>query len=316
MHHDPFARVRVAGVLSVLGIGLGCDEPSRVRPPLEWVAVFSVTSVTPNAGPSDTPVSLHRRNRVQARATVSLDGQATDVTVTSPVLITATAPIHAVGTVDVVVTNPDGESARLAGGYRYATLEVTRVQPDHALPGKVIRVIGIGFVSGATLTLGDVDVTVGDTYNESIVFIAPSHAAGPVDIVVTNPGGKTAMLAGGFRYDTVTLALTPTTVSTSGQLTMAWSGPRGGPFDGIGLFKVGTANEGFVWWLYTSGRASGTVTITAPAQPGDYELRYFVDDGPIVAARSAPVVVTPSEWTRYSIATSVSVLRADGAHGR
>jgi hypothetical protein len=47
-------------------------------------------------------------------ATVSLDGQATEVTVMSPALITATAPLHAGGTVDLVVTNPDGERRRLA----------------------------------------------------------------------------------------------------------------------------------------------------------------------------------------------------------
>lgn len=292
MNHEVSAPIRVAGLLSLLGVGLGCDEPSRIGPPLTWITVLSVTYVTPNAGLINSPVSLQIGGTgFKYGASVSLDGQATDVMVISPVLITATAPPHAAATVDVVVTNPDGGSARLAGGFRYTPIEITRVQPDHALPGSRMRVIGTGFVAGTTLTVDGVAVSVGENYGTSIVFTAPAHAAGPVDLVVTNPEGKTAALAGGFTFDAVTLTLTPATVAVSAQLSGSWAAPASRtPWDSIGLFKVGMSNRSYAWLQSTGGTAAGTVAITAPAQPGDYELRYFVGDGSLVVAATSPPI--------------------------
>jgi hypothetical protein len=298
MHHHllRFARVRAAGLLAVLGISLGCGEPSEI-PAVSQPAVLSVAYVTPNAGPSDSPVNLHIGGTgFKHGATVSLDGQATDVTVMSPALITATTPIHAAGAVDVVVTNPDGESARLAAGYTFVSFEVTSAQPDHGLPGSRIRLVGNGFVPGATVTVGGVAVFAGSTTASSIVFTAPAHTAGAVDIIVTNPGGATATLAGGYMYESVTLALTPAVVSASGQLTVGWNAPAGrSSSDWIGLFRVGAPSESYLWWQYTDGHPSGSVSVPAPAQPGEYELRYFAEDGYLEAARSASITVNTVE---------------------
>lgn len=49
----------------------------------------------------------------------------------------------------------------------------------------------------------------------------------------------------------------------------------------------------FRWWQYTDGASSGTLTLDAPTTPGQYEFRYFPDDGFVVAVGSAPVTVTP-----------------------
>jgi hypothetical protein len=62
------------------------------------------------------------------------------------------------------------------------------------------RLAGTGFVSGATVTLGGVAVLIGGTNSTSIVFTAPAHGAGPVDIVVIKSGGKTVTLASGYTY--------------------------------------------------------------------------------------------------------------------
>lgn len=57
-----------------------------------------------------------------AGATVSLGGTvATGVTVVSSISITATTPAHAVGGVNVVVTNTDTQSGTLTNGYTYTT---------------------------------------------------------------------------------------------------------------------------------------------------------------------------------------------------
>ena len=59
-------------------------------------------------------------------ATVSFSGiAATNVNVTSSTSITATTPAHEVGSVNVAVTNPDGQSGTLPNGYSYALPIVT-----------------------------------------------------------------------------------------------------------------------------------------------------------------------------------------------
>jgi hypothetical protein len=47
-----------------------------------------------------------------------------------------------------------------------------------------------------------------------------------------------------------------------------------------------------LWWKYTDGGTSGTFTLNAPTQPGQYEFRYLLDDGFVDTARSTPVTVS------------------------
>jgi hypothetical protein len=61
--------------------------------------------------------------------------------------------------------------------------------------------------------------------------------------------------------------------------------------DWIGLFRVGDDNTASVWSLPTTG-VNGTLTLSAPVQPGEYEFRYLVDDDYIDVARSRPVTVS------------------------
>jgi hypothetical protein len=64
--------------------------------------------------------------------------------------------------------------------------------------------------------------------------------------------------------------------------------------DWIGLFKLGDPSTNYeeYWWEYTNGATSGTKTIIAPSQPGQYEFRYLLDDGYIDVIRSMAVTVT------------------------
>ncbi len=83
----------------------------------------TVTGIGPSSGTANggTPVTI-TGTRFLSGATVKLGGTtATNVTVTSSSTITATTPAHAAGTVDVVVTNTDGQSGTLSGGYTYTS---------------------------------------------------------------------------------------------------------------------------------------------------------------------------------------------------
>jgi hypothetical protein len=66
---------------------------------------------------------------------------------------------------------------------------------------------------------------------------------------------------------------------------------RGGAVDWIGLFSVGDPPCDHGWWEYTRGATSGTLTLSAPTQPGQYEFRYLLNDGCEVTVRSSPVTV-------------------------
>ena len=84
----------------------------------------TVTAITPNSGPSGGGNSVTISGTGFALgATVALGGTpASAVNVVNSSTITAVAPAHAAGTVDVAVTNTDGQSGTLTGGYTYTSL--------------------------------------------------------------------------------------------------------------------------------------------------------------------------------------------------
>ncbi|MEP7305210.1 MAG: IPT/TIG domain-containing protein [Acidobacteriota bacterium] len=178
-------------------------------------------------------------------------------------------------------------------------LTVTAVSPTTGAANFAaqINVVGTGFLSGATLTLDGRAATVTSVTSARILGKTPVHPAGTVDVVVTNPGGQRAALTGGYTFEILSISLTarPSLVTSGDQLTVSWSAPSGWSVaDWIGLFKVGVPSTSYQngWWDYAGG-ASGALTLSAPAQPGEYEFRYLLDDGFIDVARS-PIVVTAS----------------------
>jgi hypothetical protein len=65
-----------------------------------------------------------------------------------------------------------------------------------------LRISGIGFQSGATVTLDGATLQ-GRFENQSngVLYLqTPAHTAGIVDVLVTNPDGQTHRLAGGYTY--------------------------------------------------------------------------------------------------------------------
>ncbi len=81
----------------------------------------TVASVSPNSGGTGggTPVTISGTNFV-AGATVKFGGAAaTSVSIVSATQITALTPPHKPGTVNVVVTDPDGKRGTLTGGFTY-----------------------------------------------------------------------------------------------------------------------------------------------------------------------------------------------------
>jgi hypothetical protein len=170
-------------------------------------------------------------------------------------------------------------------------LAITGVSPRGGFAGQHVIVSGTGFVPGITLTLGGVPASNVALGIGSVGGTIPPHAGGLVDVVVTNPDGRSATHTDGFTYLTVSLTVSANPVRPGEQLSVSWEAPgRAATSDWIGLFEIGVPSTNYEgrFWDYT-GSASGTLTLTAPGV-GDYEFRYLLDDGFFDVARAAVAV--------------------------
>ena len=177
----------------------------------------TVTSISPNSGTINggTAVSIAGTGFL-AGATVSLGGTAaTGVTVVNSTSITATTPAHAAGTVNVVVTNSDTQSGTLTLGFTYTAVSnppptLTGISPvsGTAAGGTAVTITGTGFLAGATVSLGGTPATgVTVVSSTTITATTPAHAAGAVDVVVSNAEQHAGTLPNGYTYTAITTGL-------------------------------------------------------------------------------------------------------------
>ena len=171
----------------------------------------TVSGITPATGTTagGTAISVTGTGFL-AGATVTLGGTAaSNVVVVNSGTITATTGAHAAGAVNVVVTNPDNQSGTLNNGYSYTTTNpaptVSGITPATGTTagGTAISVTGTGFLAGATVTLGGTAASNVVVVNSgTITATTGAHAAGAVNVVVTNPGNQSGTLNNGYSYTT------------------------------------------------------------------------------------------------------------------
>jgi hypothetical protein len=156
----------------------------------------SIVSATPDAGPvaGGNAVVIAGDAFTDATAVTFGGTAATSFTVNSDTQITATAPAHAVGTVDIAVTTPSGTDTTAGGAYRYAALpNITGALSPNLGPIAgglpAVDIPGTNLLGTISVTFDGIpgtDIFASDT---DIIVTPPAHAAGTVDIVVTTPGG-------------------------------------------------------------------------------------------------------------------------------
>jgi hypothetical protein len=83
-----------------------------------------------------------------------------------------------------------------------APVTIGKVTPNAGAQtgGEKVEITGAGFVSGVKVTFGGAAATVSAVDAVKITVMTPSHAAGAVEVIVTNPDGGVGKLAGGFTY--------------------------------------------------------------------------------------------------------------------
>ncbi|MGG3284361.1 IPT/TIG domain-containing protein [Paenibacillus solani] len=179
----------------------------------EIIPTLSITTVTPNTGKmAGGEVVYIEGQLIDPSAKVYFGSTEVPInTYYSSSRIRVVAPASTTsGSVDITVTNPDGKSATLTGGYTYETPPVlpapsiTNVSPNSGQlkGGEIVYVDGTGFQKGLVVYVGDTEVPMDTFYTaKRFRFIAPaSTAAGVVDLKVINPDSKEAILTDGYTY--------------------------------------------------------------------------------------------------------------------
>jgi hypothetical protein len=180
-----------AGLWVFFLVTLGCGSSPGVSPQFT-PASLAVKFVTPTSGPPGTPLTISGTGFLSG-AIVSVGGvDAGNVVRVSELVITATAPPHDAGSVDVVVTNPGGERSTLTGGFSYPVPQGTgvtaslTVRPAGVAPGGQLQVdwaisgpgfddwIGLFRVGDPNIAYLDYQYTTGRTTGTQ-TWVAPSQ---------------------------------------------------------------------------------------------------------------------------------------------
>jgi len=145
-----------------------------------------------------------------------------NVTFISDGQISATVPQGAVGPVDVTLTTPGG-IAMAAIPYIYAPVPViTALDPNSGplVGGNMMTISGSGFTNASKVTFGGQSVNFGFNSNGQIILLVPSGTVGPVEIMVTTPGGTSAPSVYTYAPVPVITTLAPSAGSLAGGNTV------------------------------------------------------------------------------------------------
>ena len=259
--------------------------PPRSPAASAYVAAPTLTAVAPDAGPlaGGTAVTLTGsgfRAGMQVRSAAS---SATGVSVNpGGTQLTALAPAHSAGGVNVSVTTPGG-SAALGNSYTYlAAPAATSLSPTEGptAGGTAVTVNGSGFRVGMEVRFGGVLASVVSINPAGTVLTAtsPAHVAGHVDVSVTTPGG-TDRLAGAFTYvvtptvGAVSPAEGPTTGGTT--VTLTGTGFRAGMqvrFGGVPAAAVSIDPGGTALTATSPAHGAGAVDVSVTTSGGEDTL--------------------------------------------
>ena len=290
----------------------------------------SVTQVSPSSGlaTGGTSVTITGAN-FQGGATVTFGGTAaTGITFVNATTLTAATPAHAPGVVNVIVTNPDGQAATLAGGFTYngTVPTVTSANPNNgpSTGGQSVTLTGTNFVSGAGVTFGGTAATgVNVTNSTTLTAATPAHAAGAVNVTITNPDTQSGTLTNGYTYNSGPLVtqIAPSVGPLAGGTAVTITGTNF--VSGATVSIGGTAATGVTFVNSTTLTAvtpahastSANVVVTnSDGQPGTLSagFTYALLDDPFTASS-----VDTTTWTVGLVTvppnTTIPVAEAGGS---
>ncbi len=150
-------------------------------------------------------------NNFAPSCVVLIDGNVCSTSFANPNQIFATTPAHAAGYVNVQVINPGPQISNIISGVlQYAAVPTfTSITPDNGdiAGGTSVTIAGTGFVSGATVKFDGINATsISVASSTSITCVTPAHAAGVVQVSITNPtSGFTC--SGSYTYGVTSIGV-------------------------------------------------------------------------------------------------------------
>ncbi|MGE3076519.1 MAG: IPT/TIG domain-containing protein [Dehalococcoidia bacterium] len=170
----------------------------------------TVTSLAPTSGTTagGTTVVITGTGFTGATGVAFGATAAADFDVDSDTQITATSPAHAAGTVDVLVTTPEGTSPNTtADNFTFgAGPNITSLSPSQGptTGGTTVTITGTGFTGATSVTFDGIAGTSLTVVNDTTITVnTPAHANGVARVIVTTPIGSSPDVAtDDFTYGT------------------------------------------------------------------------------------------------------------------
>jgi hypothetical protein len=267
-----------------------------------------ITSISPASGSiaGGTVITISGTGFTGATAVKFGSTAATSVKVTSVTTITATAPAHVAGTVDVTVTTSGGTSATSAADqYTYEVPPaVTKVNLNTGPlgGGTPVSITGTNLLGATNVYFGGIPATSYTVNNAtSITTTTPGNGAGTVDVTVTTPGGTSATSAADQYTYEVPPAVTKVNLNT---------GPLGGgtPVSITGTNLLGATKVYFGGTPATSYTVNSATSITATSPAAQSGSIVVIT----VITPSGTSAIVPADQFTYTGNTqsSIAVMRS------
>ncbi len=268
-------------------VGITVQSPDgriRTKPNAYTYDVPPVISlITPNSGKETggSFVRIDGQNFVagSTNTQVHFGGiSATQITVYATA-ITAYAPAgFGLGTVDVTVTNPDQQTAVLAGGYTFVPPPtVLSVSPNTGTSngGTLVTITGRGFfpgTPGTRVAIGQLEATGVNVLSDTQIQVITPMGNGTGKVLVMNPDYQTGQLLNAytFVYPPTIMQGIPTIGPLTGGNTV-WLGGYG--------FQQGTTVKFGSTPATIQSITANLITLTAPPGSGQVQIRVTNPDG-------------------------------------
>jgi hypothetical protein len=278
-------------IVAVNGLSITCTTPSHVAGIVSVVVTNTdsqtgtlLSSYTYKAAPTVTSSSVANGPAIggktillsgtefESTSIVSLGGtNCTTSLKISTTSIQCVTPLHVAGSVDIIVTNSDGQFGTLTNGHLYIdapTVTSLDIIAGAEAGGTAVEITGTGFLNGATVKIGSIAcANVVFNSSTSISCTTPANNAGAVTVTVTNTDSQLGSLASGFTYNSSLIwslaDLTPLTTydygSTSTNITQTFTLTNIGNIrtSSIAISLVGSG------WLIGTDTCNGTTVAAA-----------------------------------------------------
>ncbi|MFA6037763.1 MAG: IPT/TIG domain-containing protein [Legionellales bacterium] len=304
------APAGTAGTVNITVTTVGGTSATSAANQYTYVAAPSVTGLSPSSGPltAGTSVVITGTNFINVSGVTAVKFGATNASsyvVNSATQITAVAPAHVAGVVQVIVKAAGGASLSNppSDQYTYVAAPTVTVVAPNAGPlagGNSVVLTGTNFTGATAVKFGMVAAT-SFTVNSAtkITAVAPAGTAGTVNITVTTVGGTSATSAANqYTYaaaPSITL-LTPNTGPTTGVTSVVITGTNFINVSGAAAVKFGTTNAS----SYVVNSAT-QITAVAPAGAAG------VVDVQVTAAGGTSAIVAADQYT-YVAAPTITVI--------